>query len=423
MGIARAIALEISEREIADTASSQARSTARTAAVLDWDLIDSVAGFERIEAEWVDLHHRVAPPAGKVFLTYNWNWHWCRHYLSEGGSRLAVVVGRHEGAVVSIWPMVTQRRAGLRVATFMGLPVSQYGEVLIDRTDPRSGAWLKQGWDFVRNRIGADLVLLRKVRDDSAAGALMRELAVPRDNEQFAPFIDLAGEADFESFDQRYSGKDRKNRRRKRRRMEETGTVDCHRVVGSAERIAAIDVAMTRKRNWLKQQGLVSTAVTDERFDAFFRDCASSTERPGGVEIVELTVDGKPVASKITVSDSDYRGLHFTSYDPAAEKFSPGILILETMIEEAIAEGITTFDFMAPAAPYKMEWTDRTVGIADYAVSIGLLGWLYQEAYLHTVRPRLQKLAKDGPAPVRRAIGAAWRLMSRHATAPVGPSD
>jgi CelD/BcsL family acetyltransferase involved in cellulose biosynthesis len=400
-----------------------ARATTTSAPVLEWQLVSSLADFERLEADWLALHKRMSPPAGKVFLTYNWNWHWCRHYLASGRSRLAIAVARHQGEVVSIWPMVTQRQAGLRVATFMGMPISQYGEVMVDRKDPRSDGWLAQGWDYVRNNLGADLVLLRKVRDDSAAGAFMAKLGVRRDNEQAAPYIDLTGETSFDSFDQRYSGKDRKNRRRKRRRMEETGAVDCHRVTGPANRAAAVAVAMQRKRNWLKQQGLVSTAVTDARFDAFFRDAAASTERPAGCEIVELTVDGTSVATKITVSDADYRGLHFTSYDPAAEKYSPGILILETMIAEAIAEGITTLDFMAPAAPYKLEWTDKTVGVADYAVSIGLKGWLYQEAYLHGLRPRLQKLAKDGPVPVRRAIGAVWRLLSRLTRQTAGTCD
>ncbi len=422
MGVARAMALDVSEHEIAG-AGSWARDGSRAAAALDWQLVTSLADFERLEPEWAELHQRIAPPAGKVFLTFNWNWHWCRHYLAGSGTRLAIAIGRHNGAAVVIWPMVTQRQAGLRVAAFMGMPVSQYGEVIVDRKDSRCDEWLKQGWDYVRSALGADLVLLRKVRDDSAAGALMRKLAVRRDNEQAAPFIDLTGESTFDGFDQRYSSKDRKNRRRKRRRMEETGEVVCHRVQGPAERIAAVAMAMERKRDWLTAQGLVSTAVTDARFESFFRDAAASTERPGGCEIVELTVDGRPVASKITVSDSTYRGLHFTSYDPAAEKFSPGILILETMIADAIAEGITTFDFMAPAAAYKLEWTDRTVGVADYAVSIGLTGWLYQEAYLHGLRPKLQKLAKDGPVPVRRAIGAAWRLLSRHSKPPAGPND
>jgi CelD/BcsL family acetyltransferase involved in cellulose biosynthesis len=423
MDLARAIALDISEHGIAGGATSWTRDEAGTAAVLDWTLVSSFADFEALEGDWSELHQRVTPPAGRVFLSYNWNWHWCRHFLTGDGIRLAVAVGRHNGKVVSIWPMVTQRRAGLRVATFMGMPVSQYGEVIIDRKDPRSGAWIKQGWQFVRNKMGADLVLLRKVRDDSAAGALMRELGVPRDNQQRAPYIDLTGETSFEGFDQRYSGKDRKNRRRKRRRLEETGTVGCHRVAGPTARVQAVALAMDRKRDWLRSVGLVSTAVTDPRFDAFFRDAASSTGRPAGCDVVELTVDGKCVATKVTVSDETYRGLHFTSYDPAAEKFSPGILILETMLTDAIAEGITTFDFMAPAAPYKMEWTDKTVGIADYAVSTGLMGWLYQAVYLHIVRPRLQWLAKNGPEPIRRAIGAAWGLLSRHTKPPAGPND
>ena len=409
-----AIALDLAEPEVAGTVLGKAREESCAAPALNWQLVTSLADFERIEAEWLVLHARISPPAGKVFLTYNWNWHWCRNYLAGGDNRLAVAIGRHDGEIVSIWPMVTQRLAGLKIATFMGMPVSQYGEVLIDRADTRSADWLVQGWDYVRIGLGADLVQLRKVRDDSVIGSLMRKLGVQRGNEQRAPYIDLTGETSFESFNQRFSGKDRKNRRRKRHRMEEVGAVACHRVAGSPEQAAAVALAMERKRDWLRSEGLVSTAVTDPRFDAFFRDASASSDRRAGCDVVELTIDGKAVATKITVSDATYRGLHFTSYDPSAEKFSPGILILETMLADAIAEGVTTFDFMAPAAPYKLEWTDKTVGVADYAVSNGLLGWLYQAVYLHTFRPRLQSLAKSGPAPVRRAIGAALRILSRH---------
>jgi CelD/BcsL family acetyltransferase involved in cellulose biosynthesis len=384
-------------------------ANARSAATLDWQVVATRVEFEALAADWTALNARTAG-ASRIFLGYNWNWHWCNHYLDESANRLAIVVGRKGSDVVAIWPLLKQRVAGLTVVGFMGVPVSQYGDVLIDRSDPRHESWLREGWDYVIGSMQADLVSLRKVREDSAIAGLLRGLGLAKDNQQRAPYIDLRGAASFEAFEQRYSSKDRKNRRRKRRRMEEAGAVTCGRVATDEQRAASIALAMQRKCAWLADEGLLSAAVADPRFGAFFRDVAGDARRQVGCDIVELAVDGHAVATKITVSQNSYRGLHFTAYDTAAEKYSPGIMILETLIAEAIADGVEVFDFMAPAAAYKLEWTSTSVGIADYAIPIGALGRLYCAVYLRRLRPLLQRLAKDGPAPVRRLVGAVWRL-------------
>ncbi len=50
----------------------------------------------------------------QVFQSFNWNWHWCNHYLREGrGPQLAIVTGRRAGRLVMLWPLVKERVAGL----------------------------------------------------------------------------------------------------------------------------------------------------------------------------------------------------------------------------------------------------------------------------------------------------------------------
>ena len=53
---------------------------------LDLSLITDRAAFEALEADWNDLFARAGRPT-QVFQTFNWNWHWARHYLpdAEGG--------------------------------------------------------------------------------------------------------------------------------------------------------------------------------------------------------------------------------------------------------------------------------------------------------------------------------------------------
>ena len=337
------------------------------------------------------------------------------HYLGKDGSTLAIVAARHEGRLVMVWPLVQQRASGLRMVSFMGAPVTQYGDVLIDRNDPDHRAWLKQGWDYVLATLRPNIVLMRKVREDSAVAGVMRQIGAADVNPQRAPYIDLQGTPDFENFERSYASRDRKNRRRKRKRLEETGVVGFRKVIGAAEMAASIRQAMQQKRSWLDRQQLVSTALADERFDAFFSAAATDSERPAGCEVFELTLDGRAIATKITVTDGTHRGLHFTAYDKATEKHSPGSLMFEEMIAAAISSGVINFDFLAPAAPYKLEWAGTTVAVADYAVPVGVVGKFYLDVYLQRLRPRLQQLAKTGPAPVRRLMSGAVRFLGRRA--------
>ena len=380
--------------------------TANPTAGLDIELVTTRAAFDALEADWNQLASRNTATAG-LFLGFNWNWHWCNHYLDKDGSRLAIVVGRRDGRLVMLLPLLQKRAAGLRVLCFMGAPVSQYGDVLIEAGARDPEAWLRQGWVHVIGQLRPDIVVLRKVRDDSAAAILMRALGASAHDRQRAPFIDLRGATDFDVFEQRYSGKDRKNRRRKRKRLEETGVLGFRKVAGAADAGASVARATELKRSWLTGRQLVSVALAEHKFDAFFRNVAACTERPAGCDIYELTLDGCAIATKIAVTSGTHRALHFTCYDKAAEKHSPGSLICENMLQGAIADGIATFDFLAPAAPYKFEWADSTIGIADYSVPVSVAGRLYHDLYLRALRPWLQRLAKNGPAPIRRLISAA----------------
>ena len=75
--------------------------------------------FDALEAEWAALEARVEAPH-QVFQSFNWCWHWCNHYLprANGGKpslELAIVTGRMAGRLVMVWPLVTERKLGVRI--------------------------------------------------------------------------------------------------------------------------------------------------------------------------------------------------------------------------------------------------------------------------------------------------------------------
>ena len=397
--------------EVAAPAVSAARAT--RAQRLDFALATSKNALCGLEAEWNALFAS-ARGASCMFLGFNWLWHWCDHYLDQSRQQLAIVTGRHEGRLVMVWPLVIERRFGVKTARFAGAPVSQYGDILVDAHAPDHHEWIAEAWGYITRELAVDVVHLCKVRADSCLLPLLRRLGANASNQQSAPFIGLAGGgAKFEAFDQRYCAKDRKNRRRKRKRLAELGAIGFQRIACPQRAVAALCEAMRWKRTWLEDEARVSTALADDRFDRFFAGVLTSPDRPVGAEVFELTLDGRPVAIKIALTAGDHRGMHFTAYDKTLDKCSPGALLVEEMIGHGLADGVTTLDFLAPAFAYKLDWATGAVAVCDYSLAVTGAGALFEGVYVQGLRPRLQRLLSNGPAPLRRLAGslvqAVWR--------------
>src|SRR6478609_4610579 len=98
------------------------------------------------ETDWNDLFWR-AGRGSQIFQTFNWNWHWSNHYLpspsDEAAPSLAIVTGRRDGRLVMVWPLTTERVAGLSQLAWMGDPVSQYGDILVE---PEAVPLLGEAW-------------------------------------------------------------------------------------------------------------------------------------------------------------------------------------------------------------------------------------------------------------------------------------
>ena len=139
-------------------------------------VVSTRADFNALETEWNDLFWRAGRGA-QIFQTFNWNWHWCNHYLAASADApapsLAIVTGRRNGRLVMVWPLVSERVAGLSQLAWMGDPVSQYGDVLVE---PEAVPLLGEAWCFIARQLKPDLVRLRKVRDDAVIARLLGDL-------------------------------------------------------------------------------------------------------------------------------------------------------------------------------------------------------------------------------------------------------
>ena len=373
--------------------SSEAEAPAATI-----DVVDDRAAFDALEPEWNDLFRR-AGRSTQLFQTFNWNWHWANHYLpatpgERGGPSLAVVTVRRDGRLVMLWPLVLERVAGLKVLQWMGEPVSQYGDVLAE-TCPTALRLMRQAWRFITTRLGADAISLRKVRADAAIAPLLRELGVQQTAAAEAPYLDLASAPDFADYEQRYTAKARKNRRRLSRRLAEQGPSPSSATPAEPRPERPRRKAIALKRAWIKNTGRVAPALADERFAAFFADVAEGRGRPAGCGVTVLKSNGEPagIAIDITCGSAPRRPHHRARSAP--RQLQSGTLLLEAWIKGASADGIATFDLLAPAYAYKLDWADGTVAVGDFAQGLTLAGRAYVALYLGRARRSAQGRRRD----------------------------
>ncbi len=388
-----------------DAAHTDIEAASHRVCGIDLDVIRDLAGFEALEQEWNDLFER-AGQSHQLFQTFNWNWHWCQSYLASDAPdtnlKLSVVVGRRDGRAVMIWPLITNRHMGVRYVCWMGAPVSQYSDVLVEDAPERMD-WLKAGWRFICSELAGDMVCIPKVREDSVLSALLQELGVRPDQETEAPYADLAKSGTYDVYASRFSSRQRKNRRRQRRRLSEHGEISFTVMTEGPAAAAAAQQAIDMKRRWLEKQALVSKAFSDRRIDAFFASAFASGNRPAGCDVGILKVGEETAAIAIGVVCKGRHASHICVYslDQKFVQSGAGGMITDETIRHCLDTDVATFDLMAPGDAYKYEWTDAAVKVCDYAVPLTSRGHAYAafgactytaKAAFETVPQRLRHL-------------------------------
>ena len=386
-----------------------ARHASGPASGVAYALITGRAAFDALEDEWNALFER-AGRGTQVFQTFNWNWHWANHYLasSEGGIaglELSIITARRNGELIAIWPLVAERLHGIKQVFWMGDPVTQYGDVIIDDV-PDALAVLKGGWDYLVANANADVIRLRRVRADASIAPFMPDAGAYIADRLTAPYLNLASAPDFASYEERYTSRARRNRRRHLRRLQERGDLAFNRYHGGPEARELATKAVALKAEWLKDRGLVSQAISDQRMSRFFADAADGHARSTNCIVTTLTTKSDLAALEVSFECKGRLALHVIVYDLNFEKMGVGAVLMENSLRDSYKHNIAVYDMMAPGDNYKLDWADATTDVYDWVKPLSLAGFAYARLYLD-MRPRVKAALAAMPQSWRKIITRA----------------
>ena len=280
----------------------------------------------------------------------------------EPRARLRVFVAREGRAVIAALPLIEER------ATLCGLPVRQLRAAVNDhscRFDLLCREGREDAVDALFSHLTAvgdfDVLLLPDAVEGGAAGRLLaraRKLGFPTGTYQSlrTPFIPLAG--GWEAQQRKLDAKFKSNLRRRRKKLEEKGTLTFERHTGGLELETLLEEGFALEQSgWKGESG---TAIgTDPVVRGFYAEWARQAATDGELALSFLRLDGKPVAFHFGLVRGGVYYVPKLAFDEEHKECSPGQLMLELVLKDCCERGLAEFDFLGPCMPWKLDWTDQ----------------------------------------------------------------
>ncbi|MBL8790187.1 MAG: GNAT family N-acetyltransferase [Rhizobiales bacterium] len=371
-------------------------------------LVTTLAGLRALEKDWLALEAN-SQGATTVFQSFAWISTWCRIYCAgESGAGIHIIAGHDQNRLVFLWPLMLTRRAGLNVLCWITEPFGQYGDILCAKGQ-NSHLWVGNALRFIRRLKGIDLLRLRHVRDDSAIACCAATELVNAHLDERAPYLDLtqfASEADYEN---RYTGTQRKRRKKIRKHLEEMGDVTFTRLTLGSDADKAITEALAEKNKWLSQRGRINQVLSCPFHGEFLKALARSKLRGVEMVVTELRAGDRAISWEISFRFGTTHFAYITSHANDLTDLSPGRLHFDLSQRACLADGMKTFDLMVPFDPHKESWSSACMPTQDYYLPMSRKGMIAGTLYLSHIRPRLRSLYYRLPQALLRYINPLRR--------------
>ena len=312
-------------------------------------LITQVAALAAVLPEWKLLWQRC--PAATPFQHPAWLLPW---WDAFGSGELFSFAVHLEGRLVALAPMFLHPWNGKRQVTFLGNGPSDHLDFLVEPGAPATAPILDavalacRRWDL------CDL-------QDLAPDAALAQAAIPatlqwsRAPQYTCSSISLPDTV--EAFQAALPHGLKRNLRRYRTHMEEHGPVTLESATPQTfpEILDALFVLHRSRRAMKDDEGMLQSGITEQ----FHRRAAQGLNDVGLVRLHALRFQNR-IAAVVYAFVSRGRAYSYQGgFDPALAKFSPGALILQYAIEQAIREDVTEFDFLRGDESYKADWGAR----------------------------------------------------------------
>jgi CelD/BcsL family acetyltransferase involved in cellulose biosynthesis len=300
-----------------------------------------------VAEEWDRLADtaRAAP-----FLRPAWIRAW---WAAFGGGRLEIVTLRSGpgGPLVALIPLYQRLGRSLSASNWH---TPQFGMVAADHDAAAALAatlFERRPFELSLGFIDAtspELALYRAAAD--AAGYRVLERTLER-----SPYVTTTGT--WEAFAQERLSRNRRSQLgRARRRLEREGKVELEFADGSEQLEELLAEAFRIEGSGWK--GAEGTAIASRPETLrFYQEIAHWAAGQGWLRIAFLRLDRQALATMLLLETDGVLWYLKGGYDPAFERFSPGVVLLGSVIEHAFGSGVERVELLGGDERYKLAFT------------------------------------------------------------------
>jgi CelD/BcsL family acetyltransferase involved in cellulose biosynthesis len=305
--------------------------------------------FIAMEKEWNSL---VEATCDQPFYRHEYIRSWIDNFVPE--AQMKVLTGRdYAGKLVAALPLVVER------ASMFGIPLRQ----LVSPTNVHSfrfdliaedgGAAANAFFESLAADDSWDVIKITDVPEGGNAWQIYEaatHAGFPAGvwESQRSPYIPMSVST--------LSSKFKSNLRRRRRRLEEHGTISVECVTGGSNLQSRIEESFVMEQSgWKGRNG--TAAAQSQSIRGFYSELARSASAQDYFSLYFLKLNGKAIASQYGLTRGGVYSLLMTSYDESYKEHSPGHLLMEEAVKDCGARGLREIDFLGCDLDWKLEWS------------------------------------------------------------------
>jgi len=354
-----------------------------------------------------------------IFLTYEWITAWLR-WIGGDVDPLVLVAKDDYGAVVGIAPLmlVTHALDGggtERRIEFIGAPNSDYSDFIVrGERAPVLRAFFEY---LTRKPRDWDCIWLREIEQGSLTiDAARRAFASPWFPAlvlpgTWCPTVMIEGHQDEilqEIARKKYIGK--KDLAKSIAHIERQGPVRIRHCATLEDARSQLPVLFRMHRErWADTD---PSKFESESYERFYYELLDRLWSKGRVAVTVMELDGKPMAVSFAFPYKQTWTNHTWAYDRAFAKLSPGTLLIQFMISDAVTNGYREFDFTRGAEAYKDRFANAVKQNTDLMVYGDRSKYLHEwsgQAFMRGKKRLMRRNPRihDALRRIKRSVGPA----------------
>ena len=353
-------------------------------------VITDLNGMKSLEVEWNHLFDDIKEKF--YFYGFSWNWHACQHFVKKRRLGLRIIVGRVDGRVVLIWPLVVVRFFGWQIVKWLGSQTLEYHDLLV-RDEPEKHRWLASAWSHMRSEFKADAVLLECVRDGAEVISILGQQPSTVRLYDYAPSVEWEDWKGWPEYFSSLSRKLRTDHRRQLKRLEATGAVSLERVESDATCKDVIEWMFVQKQVWSESKGTEQFWASVPEYPDFLKAAAETAQKSGNLFVATLEQNQTLIAALFGFCAGSNMALWKMTYDSKWETYSPGRVLWIKALEWSYDAGHKICDFMPRAYPFKYRFTKRHTAVRMYYIPFTFWGRIFVLLHASRLRSFLRPLA------------------------------